>query len=411
MGRLAHAWNAFMNPEVKQSPFNVELRSSTPMDRSPLRYIPQSNIIDTIFNQIAVDVAKISIRHVRCAIDKTYIEDLPTGLNDCLTVAPNMDQTPRSFMQDLCLTILEEGVAAIVPTDYSKAPVGTNSYDVYNLRVGRITQFKTSSLIVDVYNEKTGRREPVELPKRLVAVVQNPLASITSSRGSLASRLSSKLRILDSIDNAAAGKKLDLIVQLPYTVRTERRKEEAEKRMKDVERQLSNGQFGIAYMDAAEKFTQLNRPAENNLLEQIKYLTQQLYNTLGMPETVFNGTADEQTMLNYYNRTIEPIVAEITLSMAKTFITKTARTQGQTVDYFRDPFQNVSIAKVSEIAQAMVTTQIMTPNEVRSYLGLPRSDEPVGDSLSNPNINPMGDASMAPPEEPTEEEENDGFDV
>ena len=411
MGRLAHAWNAFMNPEVKQSPFNVELRSSTPMDRSPLRYIPQSNIIDTIFNQIAVDVAKISIRHVRCAIDKTYIEDLPTGLNDCLTVAPNMDQTPRSFMQDLCLTILEEGVAAIVPTDYSKAPVGTNSYDVYNLRVGRITQFKTSSLIVDVYNEKTGRREPVELPKRLVAVVQNPLASITSSRGSLASRLSSKLRILDSIDNAAAGKKLDLIVQLPYTVRTERRKEEAEKRMKDVERQLSNGQFGIAYMDAAEKFTQLNRPAENNLLEQIKYLTQQLYNTLGMPEAVFNGTADEQTMLNYYNRTIEPIVAEITLSMAKTFITKTARTQGQTVDYFRDPFQNVSIAKVSEIAQAMVTTQIMTPNEVRSYLGLPRSDEPVGDSLSNPNINPMGDASMAPPEEPTEEEEDDGFDV
>ena len=411
MGRLAHAWNAFMNPEAKQSPFNVELRSSTPMDRSPLRYIPQSNIIDTIFNQIAVDVAKISIRHVRCAIDKTYIEDLPTGLNDCLTVAPNMDQTPRSFMQDLCLTILEEGVAAIVPTDYSKAPVGTNSYDVYNLRVGRITQFKTSSLIVDVYNEKTGRREPVELPKRLVAVVQNPLASITSSRGSLASRLSSKLRILDSIDNAAAGKKLDLIVQLPYTVRTERRKEEAEKRMKDVERQLSNGQFGIAYMDAAEKFTQLNRPAENNLLEQIKYLTQQLYNTLGMPEAVFNGTADEQTMLNYYNRTIEPIVAEITLSMAKTFITKTARTQGQTVDYFRDPFQNVSIAKVSEIAQAMVTTQIMTPNEVRSYLGLPRSDEPVGDSLSNPNINPMGDASMAPPEEPTEEEENDGFDV
>ena len=411
MGRLAHAWNAFMNPEVKQSPFNVELRSSTPMDRSPLRYIPQSNIIDTIFNQIAVDVAKISIRHVRCAIDKTYIEDLPTGLNDCLTVAPNMDQTPRSFMQDLCLTILEEGVAAIVPTDYSKAPVGTNSYDVYNLRVGRITQFKTSSLIVDVYNEKTGRREPVELPKRLVAVVQNPLASITSSRGSLASRLSSKLRILDSIDNAAAGKKLDLIVQLPYTVRTERRKEEAEKRMKDVERQLSNGQFGIAYMDAAEKFTQLNRPAENNLLEQIKYLTQQLYNTLGMPEAVFNGTADEQTMLNYYNRTIEPIVAEITLSMAKTFITQTARTQGQTVDYFRDPFQNVSIAKVSEIAQAMVTTQIMTPNEVRSYLGLPRSDEPVGDSLSNPNINPMGDASMAPPEEPTEEEENDGFDV
>lgn len=411
MGRLAHAWNAFMNPEVKQSPFNVELRSSTPMDRSPLRYIPQSNIIDTIFNQIAVDVAKISIRHVRCAINKTYIEDLPTGLNDCLTVAPNMDQTPRSFMQDLCLTILEEGVAAIVPTDYSKAPVGTNSYDVYNLRVGRITQFKTSSLIVDVYNEKTGRREPVELPKRLVAVVQNPLASITSSRGSLASRLSSKLRVLDSIDNAAAGKKLDLIVQLPYTVRTERRKEEAEKRMKDVERQLSNGQFGIAYMDAAEKFTQLNRPAENNLLEQIKYLTQQLYNTLGMPEAVFNGTADEQTMLNYYNRTIEPIVAEITLSMAKTFITKTARTQGQTVDYFRDPFQNVSIAKVSEIAQAMVTTQIMTPNEVRSYLGLPRSDEPVGDSLSNPNINPMGDASMAPPEEPTEEEENDGFDV
>lgn len=411
MGRLAHAWNAFMNPEVKQSPFNVELRSSTPMDRSPLRYISQSNIIDTIFNQIAVDVAKISIRHVRCAIDKTYIEDLPTGLNDCLTVAPNMDQTPRSFMQDLCLTILEEGVAAIVPTDYSKAPVGTNSYDVYNLRVGRITQFKTSSLIVDVYNEKTGRREPVELPKRLVAVVQNPLASITSSRGSLASRLSSKLRILDSIDNAAAGKKLDLIVQLPYTVRTERRKEEAEKRMKDVERQLSNGQFGIAYMDAAEKFTQLNRPAENNLLEQIKYLTQQLYNILGMPEAVFNGTADEQTMLNYYNRTIEPIVAEITLSMAKTFITKTARTQGQTVDYFRDPFQNVSIAKVSEIAQAMVTTQIMTPNEVRSYLGLPRSDEPVGDSLSNPNINPMGDASMAPPEEPTEEEENDGFDV
>lgn len=411
MGRLAHAWNAFVNPEVKQSPFNVELRSSTPMDRSPLRYIPQSNIIDTIFNQIAVDVAKISIRHVRCAIDKTYIEDLPTGLNDCLTVAPNMDQTPRSFMQDLCLTILEEGVAAIVPTDYSKAPVGTNSYDVYNLRVGRITQFKTFSLIVDVYNEKTGRREPVELPKRLVAVVQNPLASITSSRGSLASRLSSKLRILDSIDNAAAGKKLDLIVQLPYTVRTERRKEEAEKRMKDVERQLSNGQFGIAYMDAAEKFTQLNRPAENNLLEQIKYLTQQLYNTLGMPEAVFNGTADEQTMLNYYNRTIEPIVAEITLSMAKTFITKTARTQGQTVEYFRDPFQNVSIAKVSEIAQAMVTTQIMTPNEVRSYLGLPRSDEPVGDSLSNPNINPMGDASMAPPEEPTEEEENDGFDV
>lgn len=409
MGRLAHAWNAFLNPETIESPFSVELRSSAPMQRTPLRYIPQSNIIDTIFNQIAVDVSKIGIRHVRCDYDNTYMEDLTTGLNDCLTVAPNVDQTPRSFVQDLCLTILEEGVAAIVPTEYSSSPVGSNAYDVYSLRVGRVAQFKTTSIVVDVYNELTGNREQIELPKRLVSIVQNPLGAITSNKGSLASRLSSKLRILDTIDNAAAGKKLDLIVQLPYTVRTERRKEEAEKRMKDVERQLSNGQFGIAYMDAAEKFTQLNRPAENNLLEQIKYLTQQLYNTLGMPEAVFNGTADEQTMLNYYNRTVEPIIAEITASMAKTFITKTARSQGQTVKYFRDPFQNVSIAKVSEIAQSMVTTQIMTPNEVRSYLGLPRSEEPVGDSLSNPNINPMDEGSEPPPDEPMEEEENDEF--
>lgn len=409
MGRLAHAWNAFMNPDTTESPFSVELRSSAPMTRTPLRYIPQSNIIDTIFNQIAVDVSKIGIRHVRCDYDNTYMEDLSTGLNDCLTVAPNVDQTPRSFIQDLCLTILEEGVAAVVPMEYSSSPVGSNAYDVYTLRVGRVAQFKTTSVVVDVYNELTGNREQVELPKRLVSIVQNPLGAITSNKGSLASRLSSKLRILDTIDNAAAGKKLDLIVQLPYTVRTERRKEEAEKRMKDVEKQLSNGQFGIAYMDAAEKFTQLNRPAENNLLEQIKYLTQQLYNTLGMPEAVFNGTADEQTMLNYYNRTIEPIIAEITASMAKTFITKTARSQGQTVKYFRDPFQNVSIAKVSEIAQSMVTTQIMTPNEVRSYLGLPRSEEPVGDSLSNPNINPMDEGSEPPPDEPMEEEENDEF--
>lgn len=410
MGRLAHAWNAFMNPDRNtQDPFKMELRTSVPTVQSTHRYTVQSNIIDTIFNQISVDVAKVSIRHIRTDYDKTYLEDLDTGFNECLTVAPNIDQTPRAFMQDLCLTLLEEGAAAIVPTEFSNSPVNSNAYDIYSMRVGKIREFKTTSIVADVYNEKTGNRESVEIPKRLVAIVQNPIASITSNRGSLASRLSSKLRVLDTIDNAAAGKKLDLIVQLPYTVRTERRKEEAEKRMRDVEKQLSNGQFGIAYMDAAEKFTQLNRPAENNLLEQIKYLTTQLYGMLGMPETVFNGTADEQTMLNYYNRTIEPIVSEITTAMAKTFITKTARSQGQTVKYFRDPFQNVSISKISEIAQVMVTTQIMTPNEVRSYLGLPRSDEPVGDSLSNPNINPADDASTAPPAEPTEEEYNDEY--
>ena len=390
MGRIRHAWEVLTGSPQETNPFKMELRSSSSVSISPMRYLPQSNVIDTIFNQISVDVAKISIRHVRIDGFGQYSEDITSGLNDCLTVSPNKDQTPRAFFQDLCLTLLEEGVAAIVPVEYSSSPVGSNSYDIYSVRIAKVVQFKTSSVVVDIYNDRTGSRSQIEVPKRLVAVIQNPLATITSAKGSLASRLISKLRILDTIDNAAAGKKLDLIVQLPYTVRTERRREEAAKRMKEVEKQLSEGQFGIAYMDAAEKFTQLNRPAENNLLEQIKYLTSQLYNTLGMPESVFNGTADEQTLTNYYNRTIEPIVSEVTSAMSKAFITKTARSYGQTIRSFRDPFQGVSITKMAEVAQTMVVNQIMTPNEVRSLLGLPRSEEPVGDSLSNPNINPMG---------------------
>lgn len=387
--RLAHAWNAFNGREPMRwssEQFFGGLSGSRP-DRTIIRPGTERSIIASIYNRIAIDVASVSIQHVRLDENGRYKAPIKDGLNECLTHRANKDQSGRMLIQDMVLTLCDEGCAAIIPTEASANPFYTNSYEIEALRVGKIVQWAPDQIQVNIYNDQKGQREDIWFPKRIAAIVENPLYTIMNEPNSTLRRLIRKLNLLDAIDEQSGSNKLDLIIQLPYSVKNEIRKRQADERLKEIEVQLTGSKYGIAYIDQAEHVTQLNRPVENNLMDQIGYLTNMLYSQLGMDETVFNGTADEKTMLNYHNRTIEPMLSAITDAIDIKFITKTARTQGQAIKFFRDPFRLVPVEQIAEIADKFTRNEILSSNEVRAIIGYKPVDDPRADELHNANLN------------------------
>jgi hypothetical protein len=387
--RLQHGWNAFKNEEdtFYKSPLeNVGPVSYSRPDRQRLRYSNERSIISSIYTRLAVDVSGIQIKHVRLDGTGRYDSDENSGLNNCLTIEANIDQPARAFRQDIAATLFDKGVIAIVPVDTTLDPSVSGSFDIKTMRVGDVTQWYPRHVRVSLWNEEKGRREEITLEKKYVAVVENPLYSVMNETNSTLQRLIRKLNLLDSIDEQSGSGKLDLIIQLPYVIKSESRRLAAEQRRTDLEVQLKGSKYGIAYTDGTEKVTQLNRPAENNLLEQIKILTDQLYIELGLTPEVMNGTADEKTMLNYINRTIEPILDAIVEAMVRTFLTKTARSQGQSIMYFRDAFKLVPIGEVAEIADKFSRNEILSANEIRQGIGYKPSKDPKADQLINSNM-------------------------
>lgn len=350
----------------------------------------KDSVVDKIYNQISVDVASTSFRHVKTDQNGRYKDDVDSYLNRCITFRPNIDQTCRAFFQDLVWTTIERGVAAVVPVDTTKSIFNGEEFDVRSMRVGKITKWFPQHVTVEVYNDRTGRKQEITVPKVNTAIVNNPLADVMNSSGSDLNRLLEKLALLDKLDQATAAGKLDLIIQLPYEVRSDLKRSQAKKRRGDIEAQLAGSQLGIAYLGATERVTQLNRPVTNNLLEQIEYLTKQVYNSLGLTEGVFNGTADAQTMTNYYIRTINPILDEIVLAFSWAFLSQTARTQKQTIRWFRSAFALVPMEKFPEIAVQLSSGEIASANELREVFGWKMSVEETAEQLRNPNINPMG---------------------
>lgn len=389
--RLRHAWTIFRNNEEREEerydyPNIGTVSSYVRPDRSRLRVSNERSQIASMYNRIAVDASSIDMRHVRVDENDQYLETLHTGLNECLTVEANIDQAARAFRLDLFLTMFDQGVIAIVPTETDLNPEITGGYDIKNMRVGWITAWYPEFVRVAVYNEKKGRREEITVPKRIVAIVENPLYMVMNEPNSTLQRLLRKLNILDVIDEQSGSGKLDIIIQLPYVIKSEARRQQAEQRREMIEDQLSGSRYGIAYTDGTEKITQLNRPAENNLMAQIEYLTNLLYSQLGLTDTVFNGTADERTMLNYYNRTIEPLLTAVTEAMIRVFLTKTARTQRQSIAFFRDPFKLVPVTQLAEIADKLTRNEIASSNEIRGIIGWKPSGDPRADQLINKNI-------------------------
>ena len=390
---LKHAWNVFTNQERDRlrrpygyyGPTNGSLRP----DRARFRIPNERSIISSIYTRLSIDVATIDMRHVRHDDQNRYLEDIDSGLNNCLTVEANIDQAARAFRQDVAMTLLERGVAALVPVDTSISPEQSGGYEILTLRVGEIVQWYPHYVRLSLYNEDTAQREEITLAKSAVAIVENPLYAVMNEPNSTLQRLLHKLNLLDAIDEQSASGKLDLIIQLPYVIKSEARRQQAEQRRADIEFQLKGSQYGIAYTDGTEKITQLNRPAENNLLAQVEFLTEMLYGQLGLTEEVMNGTADEKAMLNYWNRTIEPVLTAIVESMRRTFLTKTARTQKQTIDFFRDPFRLVPVENIAEIADKFTRNEIMTSNEMRQVVGMAPHSDPKADQLINSNM-PQG---------------------
>lgn len=387
--RLKKAWNAFTNnrdPTAITTQYqNVGMGYAHRPDRVRFSRGNEKSIVTSVYNRIAMDVAAIAIKH--CRIDKNgrYIEDVRSGLNDCLTLEANIDQTIRSFIQDVVMSMFDEGAVAIVPVDTSIDPRKGNSFDILSMRTGKILEWYPAHVKVRVYNDRTGQKEDLILSKRSVAIIENPLYAVINEPNSTMQRLVRKLNILDAIDEQSGSGKLDLIIQLPYIIKSDARKEQAEKRRKDIEEQLK-GPYGIAYTDGTERITQLNRPIENNLMKQIEYLMNLLYSQIGMTPSVLDGTADERAMLNYNNRTIEPIVSAIVDAMKRVFLSKTARTQGQTIMFFREPFKLVPINDIAEIADKFTRNEILSSNEVRQIVGFKPSDDPKADQLVNSNI-------------------------
>jgi len=413
--RLQHAWNAFRNnrdptvytgdPYQNSAPVITGFASSNRPDRPRFTRGKERSIVTAIYNRIAVDTAAVSIRHVRIDENERYKETIRSGLNECLTLNANTDQTGRQLIQDAVMSMFDEGCVAIVPTDTDINPTVTGGYDITSLRTGKITQWYPTSVKVLVYNERTGNKEEITLPKTVVAIVENPFYSVMNEPSSTLQRLLRKLILKDQIDETTGANKLNMIVQLPYTIKTETRMAEAEKRRKKLEEQLTDNKYGIGYIDATEKVTQLNRSLDNNLLDQIRDLTQQLYGQLGMTAEIINGTADEKVMLNYYNRTIEPILAAICDEMKRKFLTKTARTQGQSIMFFQDHFKLVPVNNIADIADKFTRNEIMTANEIRSIIGMLPSEDPKADELRNSNMPQQEDApAMSPAEQPTPEE-------
>lgn len=397
--RFKHAWNAFFSrdptkideyEDYRNDPYyGYYYGSHYRPDRPYLSTTSERTVVAAIYNRIAMDVAAIDIVHARLDNDERYIETIKSPLNNCLTVEANLDQTGRAFIQDVAMSMLDEGSVAIVPVDTSISPLKTGSYDIYTMRTGKVTEWRPRTVRVDVYNELSGRREEILLPKEMVSIIENPLYAVMNEPNSTLQRLLRKLRLLDFVDEQQASNKLNLIIQLPYVIKTGARQKQAENRSKAIEDQLTKSQYGIAYTDATEKITQLGRPIENNLQGQVEYLTKLLYSQLGLTEEIMNGSADDKAMINYYSRTIEPIVSAITDEMKRKFLTKTARTQGQTITFFRDPFRLVPISEIADIADRFTRNEILSSNEVRQIIGRKPSNDPTADELRNKNLYPV----------------------
>lgn len=391
-----HAWNAFSNWEQRSPNLSQQygLTQSFRPDRNTLRITNERSIIASILTRMAMDVASIDLLHVRLDEDKRFLEEIDSGLNNCLTVEANLDQAARAFRQDIAQTLFDEGVAAIIPVDTTLNPNVTGGYDILTLRVGKITEWMPKHIKVDLYNEEKGKRQQIVIPKKMAAIVENPLYSVMNEPNSTLQRLIRALNTMDTMDEKNAQGKLDLIIQLPYTIKSEARQQQAEKRRKDIEFQLTGSKYGIAYTDATEKVTQLNRPVENNLLQKVEYLTKMLYSQLGLTEEIMSGTADERAMLNYNNRTIEPVVTAIVEAMRRTFLTKTARSQRQSIVATRNPFRLVPVDQIAEIADKFTRNEIMTANEIRSVIGMRPADDPKADELRNSNMPQEEDSGL-----------------
>lgn len=382
---LKHAWNAFTGTDYTTYQDVGPGYSSRP-DRIRLTRGNERSIITSVYNRIALDVAALNVQHIRLDENGRFLSVIQDGLNTCLTVEANIDQTARAFIQDIVVSMLDEGCVAIVPVDTTYDPSVTGSYDIQTMRVGKILDWYPQHVRVRLYNERTGTKENILVPKSTVAIVENPLYAVVNEPNSTMQRLIRKLNLLDVIDEQSGSGKLDLIIQLPYVIKTEARRQQAENRRKDIEAQLSGTKYGIAYADGTERITQLNRSVNNNLMSQIEYLTSMLYSQLGITQSILDGTADEKTMLNYNNRTIEPIISAIVDEMKRKFLTKTARSQSQSISFFRDPFKLVPVNDIAEIADKFTRNEIMTSNEIRQVIGMKPSDDPRADELRNKNL-------------------------
>lgn len=387
ISRAKRAWNAFLNNKDPTTYYrDIGMGYSYRPDRPRFSRGNEKSIVTALYNRIALDAAAITIQHVRLDDNNRFLETIDSGLNTCLTLESNTDQTGRALIQDAIESMFDEGCVAIVPTDTSDNPNMTNSYDILSLRTAKITKWYPQHVELYVYNEKTGSKEYVNVPKSMVAIIENPFYTVMNEPSSTLQRLIRKLNLLDSIDEQSGAGKLDLIIQLPYVVKSEARRKQAEDRRKDIEMQLSGSKYGIAYTDGTERITQLNRPVENNLMKQIEYLTSMLYSQLGITQGVLDGTADDKTMTNYYSRTIEPIVSAIVDEMKRKFLTKTARSQKQSISFFRDPFKLVPVNDMAEIADKFTRNEIVSKNEIRQVIGMKPSDDPKADMLINSNI-------------------------
>ena len=402
--RIKNGWNAFTNNKDPSTFAYQDLGYSSYYrpDRPRLLNGNERSIINSIFNRLAVDTASIEVLHARLDENHTFMEEIDSKLDRVLNISANIDQTGRALVQDIAMSMFDEGCVAVVPTDTDINPNYDNSYDILELRVGKIVEWRPNHVKVNLYNERTGLKEDVLLNKSAVAIIENPFYSVMNEPNSILKRLSRKLSLLDVIDEQNSSKKLDLIIQLPYVVKTEARRKQAEIRRKDIEKQLAEGKYGIAYTDATEHITQLNRSLENNMMGQIEYLTNMLFSQLGLTPEIMNGTASEEVMMNYYNRTIEPILTAITEEMTRKFLTKTARTQGQAIIFIRDPFKLVPISNMADLGDKFIRNEILTANEVRGKIGFKPSNEPKADQLGNPNM-PVSEQIQNESEETDEE--------
>lgn len=401
--RFKHAWNAFMNRDPTRYDYEYGSGYSIRPDRVHLRGGNERTIVNSIITRIAIDAASTTIQHVRLDENGRFLEVIDSGLNNCLNVRANIDQTGRSFLQDMVQSMCDEGCVAVVPVDTDVNPAKTDSYEIRSMRVGKIVQWYPNDIRVRLYNDRTGEKQEITVPKRTTAIIENPFYSIMNEPNSTMRRLNRKLSLLDITDEQTASGKLDLIIQLPYLVKSEARKKQANERRKEIEEQLTGSRYGIAYTDGTEHITQLNRSIENNLMNQVDYLTSMLYSQLGLTKGVLEGTASEEELTNYYNRTIEPIVSTIVNEFNTKFLTKTARTQKQTIYYFRDPFRLVPVAKLAEIADKFTRNEIMSSNEFRQIIGMKASGDPRADELRNKNM-PTQDESAMPADEGYDEE-------
>ena len=400
LSRFKRGWDVFRNRDPNLDYRDIGISYSTRPDRPRFSRGNERSIVTSVYNRIALDCAAIAIQHVKLDTNGRFLSTINSKLNNCLTLEANLDQTARAFIQDCVMSMLDEGCVAIVPVDTTENPEITGSYDILSMRTGKILEWYPAHVKVRVYNEKTGQRQDIIVPKSTVAIVENPLYAVVNESNSTMQRLIRKLNLLDVVDEQSSSGKLDLIIQLPYIIKTEARRQQAENRRKDIENQLAGSKYGIAYTDGTEHITQLNRPVENNLMKQIEYLMSMLNSQLGITQSIMDGTADEKTMLNYNNRTIEPIVSSFVDEMKRKFLTKTARSQLQSIMFFRDPFRLVPVDNIAEIADKFTRNEIMTSNEFRQIIGMKPSSDPRADELRNKNLSePASESNQNSPEE------------